>query len=130
MIIGLRTDQPEAEIYLYSKHGERIAEKRWLADRRLTATLLESMQGLLQANGATWRSLTGVVIYKGPGSFTGLRIGAAVANALSDSRDIPLVASKGEDWLIDGLERLRAGENDQLAMPEYGAPANVTAPVK
>ncbi len=128
MILSLRTDSPDAEIYVHSPEGELLAEKKWLADRQLTGTLLDAMQTLLREQGGTWKRLTGVIVYKGPGSFTGLRIGAAVANALADSRGIPIVATTGETWLQDGLERIKAGETDTIALPEYGAPANVTMP--
>ena len=64
-------------------------------------------------------------MYEGPGSFTGLRIGMSVANALAYSFTIPIVAQSGA-WIEDGIRRLLAGENDNTALPEYGTPAFTT----
>jgi tRNA threonylcarbamoyladenosine biosynthesis protein TsaB len=40
--------------------------------------------------------IEGVVCFKGPGSFTGLRIGLTVGNALAYAQNIPVVASKSK----------------------------------
>jgi len=37
-----------------------------------------------------------------------------------------VIASEGEDWLCAGIARLLAGENDKVALPEYGAPVHIT----
>jgi tRNA threonylcarbamoyladenosine biosynthesis protein TsaB len=65
-------------------------------------------------------------MYKGPGSFTGLRIGLSIGNALANSFDIPIVGETGDDWIQHGLKRLEDQENDKIVMPEYGAPVHIT----
>jgi tRNA threonylcarbamoyladenosine biosynthesis protein TsaB len=72
----------------------------------------------------------GIVAYQGPGSFTGLRIGLTVANALAYSLKVPIVATAGDQWVKLGQSRLTRGESDQLALPEYGAPVHITLPKK
>jgi tRNA threonylcarbamoyl adenosine modification protein YeaZ len=44
----------------------------------------------LQRAGASLDDLRGIVLSDGPGSFTGLRIGASVAKALAQTRKLPL----------------------------------------
>lgn len=44
----------------------------------------------LRAAGIAPRDISGVVVADGPGSFTGLRVGAAVAKALVHARHLPL----------------------------------------
>ena len=52
----------------------------------------------------------------GPGSFTGLRIGAAIVNTLSHELHIPLYDHKGT--------------KHQIILPDYGRPANISKPKK
>jgi tRNA threonylcarbamoyladenosine biosynthesis protein TsaB len=58
--------------------------------RRHAASLLPALQGLLRLAGASLDDLEGIAVSNGPGSFTGLRVGAAVAKALVHSRGVPL----------------------------------------
>lgn len=45
--------------------------------------VLELVEKLLEANNLTLKEIDSLEINTGPGSFTGLRVGAAIANALS-----------------------------------------------
>ncbi len=127
MILAIKTDSPTTEIYALEASGEVASQEIWQADRTLARDLLAKIETLLVMN---FDQLTGIIVFKGPGSFTGLRIGITTANAISYAKQIPIVATDGESWLSDGLERLRIGQTDQIALPEYGAPANITMPKK
>lgn len=129
MILCLKTDAPTAELYLYD--GSRvIATKVWDAHRTLARDLLKTCQELLREAGSDFPLLEGIVIFRGPGSFTGLRIGCTVANTIAYSEQIPIVGTIGESWREDGITRLESGENDTQVMPEYGAPPRITQPKK
>jgi tRNA A37 threonylcarbamoyladenosine modification protein TsaB len=84
------------------------------------------IRDILQKNGKDWPDITGIVAFRGPGSFTGLRIGLTVANALAEGNNCPVVGAMGDDWQQMGIGRLLAGESDTAAMPEYGAEAHIT----
>jgi tRNA threonylcarbamoyladenosine biosynthesis protein TsaB len=58
--------------------------------RRHAAALLPTIQALLRRAGASLDDLRGIVLSDGPGSFTGLRVGASVAKALVHARALPL----------------------------------------
>ncbi len=130
MLLGVRTDSPVVELYLYSATGELLAESTWAADRQLAHGLLQKLNVFLSEHDATFEKLTGLFALEGPGSFTGLRIGLTVLNTLSYTQSIPVVGERGETWREKAVQRLLAGENDQLIIPFYGADARITQPKK
>jgi tRNA threonylcarbamoyladenosine biosynthesis protein TsaB len=129
LILTLRTDKLESEIGLYDDQKKLIYYK-WIAHRQLAETLHHKIEENLQHVGKEWGDIAGVVVYKGPGSYTGLRIGISVANALSGSLNIPIVGSVEEKWLQTGMDNLLDGRSDELVIPEYGAEAFTTLPKK
>lgn len=70
----------------------------------------------LTEQGKTWQDISEITFMSGPGSFTGLRIGATIVNALADQLQAPLYNHHGQ--------------RVPLIIPDYGRPANVTAPKK
>jgi len=129
LILTLRTDKPEAEVGLYDD-SRQLTYSTWEAHRKLAETLHAKIKELMEGQGKSFKDLKGVVVYKGPGSFTGLRIGFSVANALADSLRIPIIAETKQDWIMTGISKIKAGKNDIIALPEYGAAPRVTTPRK
>lgn len=128
-ILTFRTDKPQAEIGLYDNQ-KQLAYITWRADRKLADTIHDRIKELLNSSSIELGQIDGIVIFKGPGSFTGLRIGMTVANALAYSYQIPIVARASEQWIERGIKDLLAGQNDRIVRPEYGGPAKTTAPKK
>lgn len=129
LTLTMRTDNPQTELSLYD-NSQQLQYVTWEAHRALAETLHQKIIDVLTAGGKKLEDLEAIIAFQGPGSFTGLRIGLTVANALADSLSIPIVAAQTDDWIKKGEERLAAGQNDQIAMPEYGAPVHITAPKK
>lgn len=129
MYLGIRTDSPRAEMYLY-RGTEQIAEKTWQADRELAHGLLTQLEIFLVAHGVSFTELTGLFIYSGPGSFTGLRIGITTVNTMAYALDIAVVGAGDDDWRDRAVARLEGGESDQIVLPQYGAEARITKPKK
>lgn len=129
IILTIRTDKPESELALFDD-AQQLAALSWEAHRTLTDTIHIKIKELLDLQNLQWGDIQGLVVYKGPGSFTGLRIGISVANALAYSLNAPVVAQDGDDWTYAGIKRILTGENEKSAMPNYGAEANITAPKK
>lgn len=130
MILAIRTDKPEAEIYLLDVEGKPVAQDVWLADRQLSLQLNSRIDKLLQDNKLEYKDLTGVLAFKGTGSFTGLRIGLTVANAVAYSLDLPIAAAGGDDWLKEAAKELENADPGGQVLPEYGGEANITKPRK
>ncbi len=129
IVIGLKTDQPLASIYLL-KDGHGVAEHHWEAHRTLARDLLAVLAEFMEQHAYEIKSLNGIIYYHGPGSFTGLRIGGSVVNAASYSMGIPVVATGGAHWIEDGVKRLKRGENDSIVSLEYGGQIHITVQKK
>lgn len=129
MILLLNTSTPTCYLY-FAEASEITYEKTWESGRGLAKGLLLFIQQELEKQDLTWKDLSGLVVFKGPGSFTGLRIGITVMNSLAYANRLPIVGITGEQWQQEGLRRLAAGENDTIVMPEYGGEANITKPRK
>lgn len=129
LILTLRTDKPEAEIGLYDG-AQQLDYQTWQAHRQLAETLHLKVAKLLEVHAYKLHDLGGLAVYQGPGSFTGLRIGITVANALADSLTIPIIGATGDEWLVNCLQQLAAGQSSTTVIPEYGALPNITQPRK
>jgi len=128
MIVALDTSTPECRLYLIN--GTEQESITWNARRDLADGLIGFIRRSLQDNGLGWTDITGFAVYKGPGSFTGLRIGLTVLNTAADSLGIPIAGETGDDWLDAAIQRLESGDNDKLVMPLYGREPNITTPRK
>lgn len=129
MYLGIRTDSPVAEFYLYDG-AELRAETTWQADRQLAHGLLGHLEKFLQDHGSSFSNLNGLFVYQGPGSFTGLRIGITVMNTIAYAQKIAIIGGEGEQWRDDSVGKLIAGEDDEIVLPFYGADAHITKPRK
>jgi tRNA threonylcarbamoyladenosine biosynthesis protein TsaB len=125
LILTIRTDKPEAELGLF-QGSDKLVYSTWPAHRQLAETIHSKIKELLESQQYRLQDIEGIAVFKGPGSFTGLRIGISVANTLADSLMLPIVAGSGEAWIGQTTTRLEKGENEEIALPEYGAPARTT----
>jgi tRNA threonylcarbamoyladenosine biosynthesis protein TsaB len=125
IILSLRTDKPDAELGIFEDE-QQLGYEVWQAHRELSDTIHRTLEVLLARVGKSLHDIQGIVCFKGPGSFTGLRIGISVANALAYGLDVPIVATDSEEWLHRGIAGLLRGADEHLALPEYGAPVHIT----
>lgn len=88
----------------------------WDSGRIMAEQIFTFIHNKLSENNFDWPDITKITYFSGPGSFTGLRIGAAVVNTLADQLQIPL---------FDHHDVQRP-----VIIPEYGRPANISAPKK
>ncbi len=74
-----------------SKKGEVMVELTWVAGRNHTREVIPSLLRILEQTGAQLQDLKGIIVARGPGSFSGVRVGISLAKGLAFALDIPLV---------------------------------------
>ena len=127
MILGLDTSTPSTRLILITPSGKVIKDVQIETGNKLSEALLSLIEDILANRSLRFSDLTGLVIASGPGSFTGLRIGAATLNALAYALEIPIVGvDDSENWLNQGLERLSLKEDDSIVKLNYGAEPHIT----
>lgn len=91
MIIAIDTATETASVAIAHPEGEIAAELTWRAGRNHTMHVHPTLRHVMMLAGITKDDLTGIVSTRGPGSFTGIRIGLATAKGLAHGLDVPIV---------------------------------------
>lgn len=128
MIVLLDTSTPITQLSLVE--GEWRYDTSWESGRGLAKGILSFLETEIRAQGKKMSDVSGLVVFKGPGSFTGLRIGVTVFNTLAYTNNVPVIGATGNNWQAEGIAALLAGGNDEIVLPEYGGEANITQPRK
>lgn len=100
LLLAVDTSTTRAGIALYD--GDVLAESIWEAGRDHGRHLMPAIQETMQRLRLEPSDLTAVAAARGPGSFTGLRVGLAVVRGLAVALEIPAYG-------IGSLEVLAAG---------------------
>jgi len=90
MQLAIDTSTDTASLAL-TQDSEVLAELTWRCGQNHTTQLLPQLMHLLNQANLSPRSLTGIIVAKGPGSFNGLRVGISTAKGLALSLKIPIV---------------------------------------
>ena len=89
-ILAIDTASPEVSVAVATLGGG--IEQRTFPQRRSGAELIAALEAVLAAAALERHDLGGIVAVRGPGSFTGLRVGLATALGLSQALGIPATA--------------------------------------
>lgn len=99
MILRIDTkDQKSVVVELKDK--DKIVERLSEENEYGSQVLLPLIMKVLRTTNSELRTLTGIRVETGPGSFTGLKVGVSVANALGFSLGILVNGKKIEDKLV------------------------------
>jgi tRNA threonylcarbamoyladenosine biosynthesis protein TsaB len=101
MRLALETATDRASVALGTTSADAVTREIG-GVRRHAAELLPMIDAVLREAGVRLDAVRGIVLSDGPGSFTGLRVGAAVAKALVQARGLPL-------WIAPSLMVRAAG---------------------
>ena len=91
-ILNIESSSTNCSVSL-SKNGELLSLKEKNDEKYSHSTKLHSyIDGVLKQQNVDIKDLSAIAVSKGPGSYTGLRIGVAAAKGLCFSLDIPLIS--------------------------------------
>lgn len=72
-------------------HGQSVIARSEIAPRRHTELVLPMTEALLAEAGIDRHALDAIAVGRGPGAFTGVRIGVALAQGMAMALDIPVL---------------------------------------
>lgn len=103
-----------------------MLERHHVAPREHTKVLLPMVSELLAESGLSLSELDALVLGRGPGSFTGLRIAAGVVQGLAFSADRPVVlvstlAMLAQPWIDRGHHAVIAAMDARMGEVYWGA---------
>jgi tRNA threonylcarbamoyladenosine biosynthesis protein TsaB len=111
-LLAIETSVPTARVAVLGPGGAVLARAQKTAARH-SSNLLRLCDEVLCAAGARVADLAAIACGAGPGSFTGLRVGLAVAKGLALPAGIPLVLVSS----LEALARDLAGAGDVVVIP-------------
>lgn len=83
LTLAINTASSKTAIVLLEDTQGPLAEESWQAHNNEAAKLLPAIAALLKRVGKSFSEIGQIIVVKGPGSFTGLRVGVTVANTLA-----------------------------------------------
>lgn len=104
-ILALDTASEACSVAIHLDNGEIISRYEY-APRLQTQLLLPMVDELLAQCQLSPQALTAIAYSRGPGSFTGVRISAAVAQGLAFGWDLPVLAISSLQTLAQGAYRV------------------------
>jgi tRNA threonylcarbamoyladenosine biosynthesis protein TsaB len=84
--------------------GNRVLASADFPLRSASAVLLPELRRLLASSGVALRDVNGIGVVSGPGSFTGVRTGLAMAKGICEVASIPLASISRLELLADAAD--------------------------
>lgn len=91
MLLALETATDQCSVVLYDASGVQ-AERLDTRAREQTRLILPMIDAVLAERNLSIKDLSAIAFSRGPGSFSGVRINAAVTQALAWAHDLPVIA--------------------------------------
>ena len=97
LLLAIDTATAWCGVALYD--GSLQLEMTWRAERHHSQQLMPSIERSLELTGVDRSSISALGVTRGPGSYTGVRVGITVARLLAYALDIPIVGVDALDVL-------------------------------
>jgi tRNA threonylcarbamoyladenosine biosynthesis protein TsaB len=117
LILHIETATTVCSVAL-SRDGRLLAEKELNGDYTHAENLTLFIEEVMKQAALPLSALDAIAVSKGPGSYTGLRIGVSTAKGLCYALDKPLIAINTLQAMVEGQRFFSAGSS--LQTPESG----------
>lgn len=116
MILAIETATNVCSVALFRDNGiiGLLESDEHNAHSRILHVLIDR---LFNETGTSLSQLTAVAVSKGPGSYTGLRIGVSAAKGFCYAKDIPLIAINTLECMAAGMKMNLAGSGKTIENP-------------
>jgi tRNA threonylcarbamoyladenosine biosynthesis protein TsaB len=113
MIISVETATNQCSVALFDRRG--LISLKESNDIKSHASMLTVFIGeILEQAGVRALDLEAVAVSKGPGSYTGLRIGVSVAKGIAFAASIPLIGIETTFSMFTGMSERMKKEDDPI----------------
>lgn len=128
MILGLDTTQnAKARFVLWDRKGDVIKFVTEKFEPRHTEETLDRLMTFLLQEECALSDVEGIIVAKGPGAFTALRVGVTIANSLAYALHISVFGVQGlEDVNKRTVEELFRQSPGTSIEPDYGREPHIT----
>jgi tRNA threonylcarbamoyladenosine biosynthesis protein TsaB len=103
MILAVNTSTTQFSLALVKEQGEIWAEYLISPGEKNFKSFMPAVYSLFNACGSNVRDLKAVAVARGPGSFTGLRVGLSTAKGLAQGLNIPIIGVSSLEALASQL---------------------------
>lgn len=108
MLLAIDTATQSMSLALHDEHN-LLAEQTWPTHNQHSVELAPAVRDLLARTGIGVNVLTALAVCVGPGTYTGLRIGVALAKGMAAARNLPLVGVTTMDILAAAQPQATGG---------------------
>jgi tRNA threonylcarbamoyl adenosine modification protein YeaZ len=121
VIVAFDSASPDQSVAVGDRAGTVVASAAWTAPRGQGSELLPRLLAVLREQALDLGTVEAVAVGLGPGSFTGLRVGVALAKGLAVGLSVPIVGVGSlTSWLAAEPEAagalVRSGASEAWAL--------------
>lgn len=129
MILFIDTTSEITHLSLLDEKGQVVDKYDWPARFNQSEELIQKIDLLLKDNKITKADLRGVIVNRGPGSYTGLRVGLTTANLLSYALSIPVLGIMKNDNIKKQAKKVLSLKHFSRPVEAfYSNPPHITTP--
>ena len=106
-ILYIRSDKHEEFLLGLSHHGDISIQTYHCPIGTMSQQFIPKLELFFKNNRCKLEDIDAIVVYRGPGSYTSLRIGISCANTLAFAQNIPIVGiSKQKDFTPASITKI------------------------